>query len=138
VKSRDDQAVRDALADYRDAGHDPPMSLYIRDPDKTWGEISVANVGRRTVHIEKIAWVAKDGKFRVPGGYIGDPAWLPATIEEGKARDFLIEDSHFAKEGVVAVAAWDGTGRGYYGSFEPSWQGLMLRAKTALRIRPYR
>jgi hypothetical protein len=132
-----DEYVRAMLAEYRSARNDPPMHLYIRDPDKTWGEIGVTNIGRRPIQIEKVAWVNRKGKFVMPGGYMGDPQWLPVTLEEGTGRDFLIEDSKFDQEGVLAVAAFDRTGRGHYGSFARSWSGWIVRVKAALHVTPY-
>ncbi len=130
-----DDAARRLLEFHRAGDRPPPMALYIRDPDKDWAVLTVANVGRRTVRVQKIGWVGPGGKFLIPGGYMGDPEWLPAVMEEGTARDFPIEDSQV--DGALAAFASDSTGRGYYGSFARSWRGTGLRAKTMLRMRPY-
>lgn len=60
VRSKADDLVRAMLQEHREQGTDPPMELYVRDPDKHWAYIEVTNVGRRKVYIEKIAWVPED------------------------------------------------------------------------------
>jgi hypothetical protein len=135
TSGRADDAARRLLEFHRADGRHPPMALYVRDPDKDWAVLTVANIARRTVRVQKIGWVAPDGKFLLPGGYMGDADWLPATMEEGTARDFPIEDSHV--DGALAAFASDSTGRAYYGSYARGWRGMALRLKTTLRMRPY-
>jgi hypothetical protein len=132
-----DALVRQMLAEHKADGTDPPTNLYVRDPDKAWANLIVANAGRRIIRIEKIGWVPPHpGRFSIPGGYMGVTGWLPADLEEGDARDFPIEESQLAP-GVLAAVAWDKLGRGHYGSFERSLRGLVLRIKVLFRIPPF-
>ncbi|HZO92487.1 MAG TPA: hypothetical protein VFB22_01865 [Candidatus Baltobacteraceae bacterium] len=133
----DDDAVRQMLAQYRASNVDPPMSLYVRDPDKDWALITVANIGRRPVHVEKIGWVPNEGHFNVPGGYMGDPEWLPLKLKEGKSRDFPIEEALLNSEGVRAVFVVDSLGRIYFGSFASNAQGWFAWIKATLHLRPF-
>lgn len=139
VRSKDDAEIRFLLKSFKYSGQDPPMSLYARDPDKDWAYIEVTNIGRRKVYVEKIAWVPENVRtgFYVPSGFMGDASWLPAELAEGDSKTFPIEEKNLA-DGVLAVCAWDRTGRGYYGSFKRSWRGFILRLKVMFRIRPYR
>lgn len=130
-----DDAARRLLALHRERNEDPPMALFLRDPDKTWALLKVTNAGRRTIYIEKIGWIGVDGKFTIPAGYMGDPEWLPATIEEGTSKDYLVEDSHV--EHALAAFAIDRTGRIHFGTFARSWPGFVLAVKARLHVSPY-
>lgn len=67
---------------------------------------------------------------------MGDKAWLPAELDEGDGKTFPIDEANL-KGGVLAVAAWDRTGRSYYGSFKRSPRGLALWLKVRSHILPY-
>jgi len=112
------------------------MSLYVRDPDKAWASLEVVNVGRRKVIIQKIGWVTKNGKLIIPAGFFSERGWLPTELDEGSSQSFPIEEANLS-DGVLAAWAHDSLGRTYYGTFERSLPGLLLRIKIVLRIRPY-
>lgn len=133
---QDDETVRRMLAMCRQHEEQPPMALYVRDPDKTWASLDVVNVGRRKIIIEKIGWLPKKGTFRIPAGFFSEPGWLPAELDEGVSKSFPIEEGNLS-EGVLAAWACDSMGRLHYGTFERSLLGMLLRLKILLRLRPY-
>ncbi len=131
-----DVVVRRRLAALAGMGMTPPMSLYLRDPDKKWASLTITNYGRRSVSIAKIAWVGPTGTFHLPAGYYSEPGYLPVEVTGGNSRAFSIEEGNLA-DGVLAAVVWDGAGRGYYGAFEGSWRGLILWVRVIFHIRPY-
>jgi len=127
-----DAAVRAMLKAAKSAGKDPPMAIFVRDPDKSWAYISIVNHGRRPVTIEKIGWIAKDGGFRIPGGFMGDPFWLPIKLDEGDAKEYPVEESHVTQ--ALAVVAVDRTGRLHVGSYARSFSGFRVWLLRLLRL----
>jgi hypothetical protein len=127
-----DDAVRAMLAAHESLGTPPPSELYVRDPDKDWAYIEVANVGRRKAKISKIGWAVGFHKYELPSTFYLDGKWLPLVIDEGESKDFPIEERQVAD----AIFAWaiDATGRIYRGSFRVSIQGAVARLLTAIGL----
>ncbi len=109
------------------------MSLFVRDPDKSWAYISVVNHGRRPVNITKISWVGKDGGFLVPAGFMGDPEWLPRKLDEGEAKEFPVEECQLTE--ALAAVAVDSTGRLHVGGYARSFGGLRVWLLRLLRLK---
>jgi hypothetical protein len=128
----DDAEVRRRLDSHRQRNEDPPMSLYVRDPDKNWSILEVTNVGRRKVTVQQIGWTSKTGQIYIPAGFLSEVGWLPAALDEGDSKNYPIEESKF-DDGVRCVWARDSTGRVRYGSFDRSFAAQLLRLRQSIR-----
>lgn len=110
------------------------MELFIRDPDKDWAFIEIANIGRRKIRLQQFGWKVIRGKYVLPGGfydYAGSKAWVPCDLEEGEARDFPIEEFQLQDAGYAFARTT--TGRTYYGGFKSDWRGLFYRVVTVVK-----
>lgn len=128
-----DDAVRRLLAAAKATGKEPPMAIFLRDPDKSWAYISVVNHGRRPVTVDKIGWIGKNGKFMIPGGFMGDHDWLPKKLDEGDAKEYPVEESHLID--ALAGVAVDRTGRLHVGSYARSLGGFRVWLLRTLRLK---
>jgi hypothetical protein len=129
----DDETVRLRLADYIARGSEPPMELYLRDPDKTWAILEIVNHGRRKVIIEKIGWTNAPCRNSLPAGYYITRGWLPKELDEAEKAVFQIDDRQVSN--AAYVWAIDSTGRIYNGWCRGGWwkaQFCILRERLHL------